>query len=242
MLGFLGAPIGVAYHVVLALSALLTPLGAGLATAAAIALFTVGVRLTLSPLSYHAYRGQSSMAALQPKITELRRRYPNQPDKLQQELTAMYRAEGGSALAGCLPLLLQLPFFSIMYRLFLSARVGGQPNALLARDLLRTPLGSHWLTAPGPASMQGLLFVALFVLLAGAAFMAARATRAASPGSAGSAGQPAAAAALGRILPYTTVAIAAFVPLAAGIYLLTSTAWSAAERAVLRRWIAAPPR
>jgi YidC/Oxa1 family membrane protein insertase len=241
MLGLLDAPIGVAYHIVIVLSAFLAPLGTGLATAAAIVAFTAGVRLLLSPLSYHAYRGQAHLAALQPKITELRQRYASRPDKLQQELTAVYRAEGGSMLGGCLPLLLQLPFFSIMYRLFLSARVAGRPNALLARDLLTTPLGSHWLGGAGPASMQGLLFAALFALIAAAGFIAARATRAASAATTLE-GQPAALGALGRILPYTTVAIAAFVPLAAGIYLLTTTSWTAAERAVLHRWTAPPAR
>jgi YidC/Oxa1 family membrane protein insertase len=252
MLGFLSVPLGIAYHIVVALSVFLTPLGGGLATAAAIVLFTVGVRLLLSPLSYHAYRGQASLSALQPKIADLRKRYSNQPDKLQQELTALYRTEGGGMLAGCLPLLLQLPFFSIMYRLFLSAKVAGHPNTLLTRDLLATPLGSHWLTGPGPLSAQGLLFIGLFALLAVAAFAAMRLTRATSPaliaprqaGAAGSgtADQPAGLGMLGRILPYTTVVIAAFVPLAAGIYLLTTTVWTAAERAALRRWAHPPAR
>jgi YidC/Oxa1 family membrane protein insertase len=242
MLGFLSAPVGVAYHIVVALSVILTPLGSGLATAVAIVLFTVGVRLLLSPLSYHAIRGQASLSALQPKITELRKRYQGQPDKLQQELTALYRAEGGGMLAGCLPLLLQLPFFSVMYRLFLSATVSGRPNSLLTRDLLTTPLGSHWLTAPGPVSTQGLLFLGLFALLAGAAFVAARVSRPAGPvlAAADQPDQPAGLGLLSRILPYTTVAIAAFVPLAAGLYLLTTTAWTAAERALLRRWTKQP--
>jgi YidC/Oxa1 family membrane protein insertase len=243
MLGFLSAPVGVAYHIVVALSMFLTPLGGGLATALAIVLFTVGVRLLLSPLSYHAVRGQASMSALQPKITELRKRYQRQPDKLQQELTALYRAEGGGMLAGCLPLLLQLPFFSVMYRLFLSATVAGRPNSLLTRDLLTTPLGSHWLTGPGPVSTQGLLFLGLFALLAGAAFVAARVSTAGLAHAA--ADQPDGPAGLGllsRILPYTTVAIAAFVPLAAGLYLLTTTAWTAAERALLGRWTKKPAR
>src|SRR5215472_6647979 len=233
MLGFLSAPIGVAYHIVVALSLFLNPLGSGLATAAAIVAFTVGVRLLLSPLSYHAFRGQARLSALQPKITELRKRYRNQPDKLQQEMTALYRVEGGGMLAGCLPLLLQLPFFSIMYRLFLSKTVDGRANWLLSRDLLTTPLGSHWLTGAGPASTQGLLFLGLFALLAGVGFLTARATRAAAP-AAVAPGQPAGLGVLSRIAPYTTVVIAAFVPLAAGIYLLTTTSWTAAERALFR--------
>jgi YidC/Oxa1 family membrane protein insertase len=54
--------------------------------------------------------------------------------------------------------------------------------------------------------------------------------------------QPAGLGLLSRILPYTTVAIAAFVPLAAGLYLLTTTAWTAAERALLGRWAKQPAR
>jgi YidC/Oxa1 family membrane protein insertase len=236
MLGFLGAPLGVAYHLVFALAQFLTPLPGGLATVVAIVLFTAAVRLLLSPLSILAYRGQIGMSALQPKVAELRRRFPRQPDRLQQELTALYRAEGGGILTGCLPLLLQLPFFSIMYRLFLSRTVSGQPNALLARDLLTTPLGSHWLTGAGPASMHGLVFLGLFGLLAVLAFVTARMTRPAALVQPVEAGQPAALAAVSRIVPYTTLVIAAFVPLAAGIYLVTTTGWTAAERAVMRRW------
>jgi YidC/Oxa1 family membrane protein insertase len=232
MLRILGAPMGVAYHIVFGLAQLLTPVSGTLATAAAIVAFTAGVRLLLSPLSFLAYRGQASIGALQPRIAELRRRHANQPDRLQQELTALYRAEGGGVLGGCLPLLLQLPFFSIMYRLFLSKTVAGQPNALLTRDLLTTPLGSHWLTGAGPASAQGLVFLGLFAVLAVVAYLTARA--AARAGNV-VAGQPAALGALGRILPYTTLVIASLVPLAAGLYLVTTTSWTVAERAVLHR-------
>jgi YidC/Oxa1 family membrane protein insertase len=233
MLGFLSAPMGAAYHVVVSLALFLTPLAGGLATAAAIVVFTAAVRLLLSPLSYHAFRGQASMTALQPKVSDLRKRYGSQPERLQRELSALYRAEGGGMLAGCLPLLLQLPFFSVMYRLFLSKTVDGRANWLLSRDLLTTPLGSHWLTGAGPASTQGLLFLGLFALLAGVGFLTARATRAAAP-AAVAADQPAGLGHLSRIVPYSTVAIAAFVPLAAGIYLLTTASWTAAERAVFR--------
>ena len=258
MLSFLDAPIGLAYHIVFALAQLLTPLGAGLATAAAIVVFTAAVRLLLSPLSYHAYRGQAAMTTLQPKIAEIRKRYASQPERLQHELTALYRAEGGGMLAGCLPLLLQLPFFSVMYRLFLSPTVAGRANDLLTRSLLGTQLGSHWLAGAGPISVQGLLFAGLFALIAGVAFLTVRATRqfGASPafasapsgnsasGRAASSGaeaasQPPGLGLITKLLPYSTVVIAAFVPLAAGIYLLTTTTWTAVERALLRRWL--PP-
>jgi YidC/Oxa1 family membrane protein insertase len=228
MLALLNSPVAVAYHVVLALSQFLAPLTGGLATVAAIIVVTLAVRLLLSPLGFTALRGQARIAALQPRITELRARYSRQPDRLQRELTALYAAEGGGLLAGCLPLLLQLPFFSVVYRLLESATVAGRPNLLLSRRLLAAPLGSHWLTGAGPVSLQGLVFLGLFALIAAACFVAARMARSAAPA-------PPTGAALTGVLPYVTVVIAAFAPLAAGLYLLTSTAWTAAERAIWRR-------
>jgi YidC/Oxa1 family membrane protein insertase len=240
MIGLLGAPMGVAYHLVSALAQSLAPLTGGLATTAAIVVFTLAVRLLLLPLSYYALRGQARMSAVLPQAQDLQKRYAKQPDKLQAELGALYRREGTGMLAGCLPLLLQLPFFSIMYRLFLSRTVDGAPNGLLSRDLLGTPLGSHWLTGAGPLSGQGLVFLGVFALLAVVAGLAARSARqSAMPGRPGQpAGQQGGAlGALGAVLPYATLVIAALVPLAAGIYLLTTTTWTVAERAVLRRRI-----
>jgi YidC/Oxa1 family membrane protein insertase len=250
MLGFPGAPIGAAYHIVFALAQFLAPVSGGLATAAAIVVFTAAVRLLLSPLSVLAYRGQARISRLQPMIAELRRKHAHQPDRLQEELTALYRAEGGGMLAGCLPLLVQLPFFSVMYRLFLSKTVAGHPNALLARDFITTPLGSHLLAGAGLIGIHGLVFLGLFAVLAGVTFLATRAAKSAAVAAALAAGTVAAgtvtastAAAgqpglgwLGQVLPYTTMIIAAFVPLAAVLYLVTTTSWTAAERAVLRRW------
>ena len=257
--------VGAAYQFVFALAHLLGPMPLGLATAAAIVLFTISVRLLLAPLSYYAIRGQASQARLAPQIQALRQRHAGQPDRLQRELTALYRREGTGMFAGCLPALLQLPFFSVMYRLFRSGTIGGHPNALLSHDLLTAPLGSHWLSGPGPFSAQGAVFLGLFALLAVVGWLSARLSRksagllpaAASvpgqPGRPGKAGKPGKAAWppsspsgatmgwLMRVLPLTTVVIAAVVPLAAGLYLLTTTTWAAAERLVLARRIPASP-
>jgi YidC/Oxa1 family membrane protein insertase len=235
MFNLLGAAVGAAYHVVSAFAQVLAPLPGGLATAAAIIAFTMAVRLLLLPLSYYAIRGQASQARLAPQIQALHRRHAGQPDRLQRELTALYRREGTGMFAGCLPLLLQLPFLSVMYTLFRSSSIGGRTNTLLAHDLFGAPLGSHWLSGPGPFSLEGLVFLGLFALLAVAAWLAVRVTRRAQPVP------PAVATGamgwLTRLVPYATVVIAAVMPLAAGLYLLTTTAWAAAERAIISRRI-----
>ncbi len=238
MSAFLGVPVDAAYHIVSALAGVLAPLPGGLATAAAIVLFTVAVRLLVLPLSCRALRGMQAQARLAPRVQALRRRHAGQPDRLQRELGALYRSEGTGMFAGCLPLLLQWPFLSVMYLLFRSPTVGGAPNSLLAHDLFGAPLGSHWLGGAGPASAQGAVFAGLFVLIAAVGWLSARMAR-----SCPAADQPLRApGALTRLLPYVTVVVAAFGPLAAGLYLATTTAWTLAERTLFGRTRPGRPR
>lgn len=218
MTSLLGVPVDAAYHLIVAFAGVFTPVGA-------IIMFTVAVRLLVLPLSLRAMRGQAIQARLAPQVSKLRTKYGKQPERLQQELTELYKREGTSLFAGFSPLLLQWPFLSVVYLLFRSSVIGGHPNTLLTHDLLGVPLGRYWLGGAGPASMQGLVFLGVFALLAGACWLSSRLARALSQAPAGPG-----AGWLTRVLPYLTVGIAAFAPLAGAIYLVTSTAWSAAER------------
>jgi len=227
MTSFLGVPVDAAYHLVSGFTSFLTPALGGAAAVAAIALFTVAVRLILMPLSLRGLRGQAAAARLAPQLQALRQRYAKQPERLQREMAALYKREGTSMFAGLTPFLLQWPLVSVIYLLFRSSQIGGKPNTLLTRDLFGVPLGSHWLDGAGPASMHGLVFLGVFVLLAGLCWLSVRLGQLMT---ARSAGRDAPGGALVRVLPYLTVVIAAFVPLAAGIYLLVSTSWALAER------------
>lgn len=219
-----------AHDLVWTLTQALAPLVPGGAAAAAIVVFTMAVRLSLLPLSIRAARGARARARLAPQIARLRRRYAHDPVRLQRELAALHRAEGVSPAAGCLPSLAQAPFFFIMYRLFTAAVVGGRENLLLAQSLLGAPLGQNFagVVVSAPFSGPALAFYALLALLALVAWVSSRRLAAALPK-----GQP--GGGLLRLLPFGSVAAALFLPLAAGIYLLATTAWSAAERAVLHR-------
>jgi YidC/Oxa1 family membrane protein insertase len=236
MFSFLGVPVDAAYHLVSGFTGILTPVLGGLAAVAAIVVFTMAVRIPLMPLSLRALRGQAAAARLAPQLQALRQRYGKQPERLQREMSALYKREGTGLFAGFTPLLLQWPFLSVMYLLFRSPQVGGQPNALLSRDLFGVPLGMHWLSGAGPASAQGAVFLGVFALLAGLCWLSARLGRMMAARSAGMPAGPAGMSGLlVRALPYLTVVIAAFAPLAAGIYLLTSLAWSLAERMLFWR-------
>jgi YidC/Oxa1 family membrane protein insertase len=254
-----GVPVDAVYHIVFALTNVLTPVLGGLAAVAGIIVVTIAVRLLVSPLTFRALRGQAAQARLAPEIQRLRQRFGKQPDRLQRELTALYQREGTSVFAGFAPLLVQWPVFSVLYLLFRSPTVAGAPNRLLSRDLLGVPLGSHWLSGAGILSLHGVVFVGVLAVLAAACWFVARAARRTlpqpapvrpAPGSAARGGAarggaarggatPTAAVpgsqaltAFGKIAPYITVVIAAFAPLAGVIYLVTSTSWSAAERLV----------
>jgi YidC/Oxa1 family membrane protein insertase len=247
MSSLFGVPVDAAYYLVSALSSAFAPLLGGLGAAVAIIVFTMAVRLLVLPLSYYSFRGEKARAKLAPQIQELQRRHAHQPERFQRELSALYQAEGTGMFAGCLPALLQVPFFSVVYRLFRSGTIGGGRNRLLTHDLLGAPLGSHLFGGPGPFSAQGAVFALLFMLLGVVAVISVRAATQAGAALSGGAAQPGAAqagrmmTALARFMPFGTVLMAAVLPLAAGLYLLTSTAWTVSERAVLRRRLTPPP-
>jgi YidC/Oxa1 family membrane protein insertase len=227
MTSFLGVPVDAAYHLVSGFTSFLTPALGGVAAVAAIVLFTVAVRLLLMPLSLRGLRGQAATARLAPQLQALRKRYAKQPERLQREMTSLYKREGTSMFAGVTPFLLQWPLVSVIYLLFRSTQIGGKPNTLLTHDLFGVPLGNHWLDAAGPVSLHGLVFLGVFVLLAGLCWLSVRLGKQMTSAQPVGASTP---GALIQFLPYLTVVIAAFIPLAAGIYLLVSTGWALAER------------
>ncbi|RLK13519.1 YidC/Oxa1 family membrane protein insertase [Micromonospora sp. M71_S20] len=228
--------VGVAGRALAWFTTLLEPLAGDAATAAAIVVLTVVVRLLISPLTLAQVRGERRRVALAPEVRELQRRYADDPGRLQGELFALYRANGASPVSGCLPLLLQAPFLLVMYRLFTTAEGG---TGLLTERLAGVPLGHHL----GDGAVGGALplFGALLAALLALAWWTSRRMRRAAAASGTVAGTPTegpGAAVLGRLLPllpYTTVLVALVLPLAAVIYLVTTTAWSAGEQAVLRR-------
>jgi YidC/Oxa1 family membrane protein insertase len=81
----------------------------------AIMAFTTGVKILFFPLANYSYRSMSKMKLLGPKMTALRERLKDDPQKMQQEMMAMYRAEGVNPASGCLPMVVQIPVFAALY-------------------------------------------------------------------------------------------------------------------------------
>ncbi|MFD8728054.1 MULTISPECIES: YidC/Oxa1 family membrane protein insertase [Streptomyces] len=226
---------------------LLQPLFHGASTAAAIILFTALVRLAVHPLSRAAARGQKARTRLQPQIAELRKKHGKNPERMQKAIMELHAAEKVSPLSGCLPSLLQMPAFFLLYHLFSSGSIGGEPNALLSHDLLGAPLGGRWhdaLASGGMLGGQGWVYLGLFAIVtAVATFNYGRTKRqlAASPvvPAGGPDGQAVpgvgAMAKMMPLLSFATLITVAVVPLAAALYVITTTTWTALERAWLYR-------
>jgi len=244
------AVLGTAYRALMGLSHLLEPALGVAAAAAAVVVVTLAVRAALIPVGVSQAKSERTRARLAPRIAELRRRHRNDPEQLQRATMRLYAEEGTTPVAGCLPLLLQAPVVGVLYALFVHAQVAGQSNALLGHALFGVPLGSS-LAGSVAGGAAGLPALAVFgVLVLAIALVGELTRRAALPGGplavpgasarvaeAGTAGPfagPAVQRALGA-LQFATAVVACFVPLAAGLYLLVTVAWTLAQRVVLRR-------
>lgn len=91
----------------------------------AIILFTIAVKLILFPLTKSQMNSMRVMQELQPKIKALQEKYRDKPEKAQQAVMALYKEKGANPLAGCLPLLIQMP---IIFALFSSLRIFFDPK------------------------------------------------------------------------------------------------------------------
>jgi YidC/Oxa1 family membrane protein insertase len=82
----------------------------------AILVFTVFVKALFFPLANYSYRSMSKMKLLGPKMTALRERFKDEPQRMQQEMMALYKAEKVNPASGCLPMVVQIPVFFSLYK------------------------------------------------------------------------------------------------------------------------------
>jgi YidC/Oxa1 family membrane protein insertase len=82
----------------------------------AILLLTVAVRVAFFPIANKQYESMTKMKKLQPLMEDVKKRFKDDPAKQQQEIMALYQREKVNPLAGCLPILLQIPVFFSLYK------------------------------------------------------------------------------------------------------------------------------
>ncbi len=102
----------------------------------AIVLITIGIRLLFFPLANYSFRSMAKMKALQPEMVRLKEVYKDDKMKLQQEMMSLYKKEKVNPASGCLPILIQIPFFFAIYKmLFISLEMRHQPFFGWIKDL-----------------------------------------------------------------------------------------------------------
>jgi YidC/Oxa1 family membrane protein insertase len=113
----------------------------------AILLLTLCAKLLFFPLANKSYQAMSKMKLLQPEIQKLRERFPDDKARQQQEMMALYKRVGANPLAGCLPIVIQIPVFFSLYKvLFVTIEMRHAPFFGWIHDL----------SAPDPTSFANL--------------------------------------------------------------------------------------
>ena len=127
----------------------------------AIIAFTILMRLLLFPLAQASFKSMAKMKKLQPDMQRLKETYPNDRQKMQQELMALYKREGANPVAGCLPILVQIPIFFSLYKvLFVTIEMYHAPFYGWIHDLSAPdPLGLMTLFGLIPWNVPPLLSI-----------------------------------------------------------------------------------
>ncbi|OXA73380.1 membrane protein insertase YidC [Flavobacterium aquidurense] len=107
----------------------------GLSLGIAIIIFTIIIKIAMSPITYKSFLSQAKMKVLRPEITELGEKFKKDPMKKQQETMKLYNKAGVNPMAGCIPALIQLPFMYASFQFFPSAFELRQKSFLWADDL-----------------------------------------------------------------------------------------------------------
>jgi len=102
----------------------------------AIVLITIMIRLVFFPLASYSFKSMAKMKALQPEMARLKDLHKDDKVKLQQAIMALYKKEQINPASGCLPVLIQIPFFFAIYKmLFISLEMRHQPFFGWIKDL-----------------------------------------------------------------------------------------------------------
>jgi YidC/Oxa1 family membrane protein insertase len=116
--------------------------------AAAIIVLTLIIKSILWPVQNKATNEMRKMSALSPKMTEMREKYKDDPQKLNEEMMKLYREYGVNPFSGCLPMFIQIPIFFGFYAMLGSAIELRNSSFLWIHDLSQPDTIGHFLGFP----------------------------------------------------------------------------------------------
>ncbi len=179
----------------------------------AIIMLTVCVKLATLYWTTKSMRSMRAMASLKPKMDELQKKYADDRARQQQEMMALYKTHGVNPLAGCLPILLQMPIWLALYRMLSNAG-----------ELYNAPFVPGWiddLTAKDPYYILG---IALVILM----FVQAKLQPATGDGMQQKI--------MMYVLPGVFGVMSLFFPSGLTLYILTNTILTALHSIYMRKW------
>jgi len=119
----------------------------GLAWGLSIVLLVLGVRILLIPLFVKQIHSMRAMQTLQPQIKELQKKYKDDRQKQSQEMMKLYQEAGTTPLSGCLPIIVQMPFFLALFRV-LNAIANDQQKYGFTKSLVESASHARIFGAP----------------------------------------------------------------------------------------------
>jgi YidC/Oxa1 family membrane protein insertase len=205
-----------------------------------IVLLTISVRILLIPLTVKQVRSTRVMSELAPEIKKLQAKHKNDRQKLNEEMMALYKERGFNPMAGCWPLLAQMPFFFALYQVIIADTLGFQnePNILRHQTFFGVPLEQHWWALEGADkifSAAGLTILLLTTTMSLTTYISQRQLMSRQAAQVNPQQQM-----LMRIMPLMFFVFAVNVPLALIIYWVTTNFWSVGQQYMLLRTAPAP--
>jgi YidC/Oxa1 family membrane protein insertase len=221
------------YHILTFFQELVEPIMGSQSYWFSIVMLTIAVRILLIPLTVKQVKSTRVMQELAPEIKKLQAKHKNDKTKLNEEMMALYKERGFNPMAGCWPLLAQMPFFFALYQVIYRPVIAGGPNVLLGKTFFGVPLEQHWLQLQGwdkIFSAAGLTILALTTAMAVTTFISQRQLMNKQTAQVNPQQQM-----LMKIMPLMFFVFAINVPLAVIIYWVTTNFWSVGQQWMLLR-------
>ncbi|HUF33661.1 MAG TPA: YidC/Oxa1 family membrane protein insertase [Acidimicrobiales bacterium] len=217
----------------------------------AIALFTLVIMLVLTPLSIKTTRSMIAMQRVGPELKKLQAEYKDDRDALNREMMAFYKENNINPFASCLPLLLQMPVFFVLYQVligltrraadgnfnpkYLEDDTGPLAMALRGTDRMMS-MGmdlsqSAWRELTVEGLLTALPFIVLVVLVVLTAFIQQRQIMGRNPAAASNPQQQM----IGKIMPFIFIPISVTLPAGVVVYFFVSNAVRIGQQALVTR-------